>query len=160
MIIADFIGKATDALDADAISELSRAIRPEEPSTNRRDALKARILARVRAKSPDGTVTVRAHQGRWIQVAPLIELKVLNVDRESNSQTTLWRMQPGAVLPAHDHAMDEECLVLEGEVHLGDYYVRAGDYHKALAGHRHPNLETSEGALFLIRGEIREMAAH
>jgi quercetin dioxygenase-like cupin family protein len=35
-------------------------------------------------------------------------------------------LYPGASLPAHDHPADEECLVLEGEVMLGDIVGRAG----------------------------------
>ena len=157
--MVDFIGKGTDALDSDTIAELALAIEPQEPSADRRDAMHARILARVRSRSPEGTVTVRAREGNWIHIAPLIEIKVLSEDRARNTQTTLWRMHSGAVLPAHEHAVDEECLVLEGEIHLGEHYVRAGDYHVALAGHRHPNLESTEGALFLIRGEYRELGA-
>jgi len=158
--MVDFIGKETDALDLEAIAEIAQAARPEEPPRDRRDAMRARIFGRIRAQSPEGTVTVRAREGSWIRIAPLIEIKVLSEDRARNAQTTLWRMHPGAVLPAHDHESDEECLVLEGEIHFGDYQVRAGDYHRALAGFRHPTLESTEGALFLIRGEIREFAAH
>jgi len=158
--MANSIGKGTDALDPEAIAELVRAVDMEEPSRDRRDAMRARILARVRAEPPAGTSTVRAREGSWIRVAPRIEIKVLNEDRARNSQTTLWRMGPGAVLPAHEHEADEECLVLEGEIHFGDYYVRAGDYHLASAGQRHPTLESAEGALFLIRGEIRDFAPH
>jgi quercetin dioxygenase-like cupin family protein len=158
--MADFIGKGTDALDAAAIAELAEAIEAQTPSPARRDAMQERILTRVRAEPPPGTRTLRAREGDWIRVAPQIEIKVLNEDRARNSQTTLWRLQPGAVLPAHEHDADEECLVLEGEIHFGNYYVRAGDYHLASAGRRHPDIESSEGALFLIRGEIREFAAH
>jgi quercetin dioxygenase-like cupin family protein len=157
--MAEYIGKGTDALDPDAIAELAQAAGSGEPPRDRRDAMYQRVLARIRAHSPAGTVTVRAREGNWIRIAPKIEIKVLNESRARNEQTTLWRLEPGAVLASHAHSTDEECLVLEGEIHFENYYVRAGDYHLARGGHRHPTIESTEGALMMIRGEFREHVA-
>lgn len=157
--MSDFIGKDTDALDPDTIEALARSVRSEEPPPTRRKAMHERVLGRVRARTPAGTVTVRAEEGQWVCVAPGIEIKVLNQDRTRNEQTTLWRLEPGAVLPAHDHESDEECLVLEGEIHFEDFYVRTGDFHLAKRGRRHPAIETTDGALLMIRGELHEHMA-
>ena len=146
-------------LDAETLAALAASVRERDLSAERKDAIKSRIQSRLRASAPDGTFTVREGEGRWLPVAPGIEIKTLHVDRAQNTQTSLWRLAPGAVLVAHGHRCDEECLVLEGEVHTGDYYVRAGDFHLAKAGHRHPQLETTTGALLLIRGELREALA-
>ncbi len=146
------------ALELELIAELAAAVRPEQPPSDRIEALRARILGRVRAPAPDGTSTIRFREGDWIRIAPLIEVKVLRQNRRRNFQTALWRLQPGAVLPTHHHAVDEECLVLSGEIHVGDHYVRTGDYHVAHAGHDHPNIESAEGALLLIRGELWDFA--
>ena len=48
------------------------------------------------------------------------------------------------------HADDEECLVLEGEVSVGDLRLRAGDFHVAARGSQHPRLESRPGALLLL----------
>ena len=66
---------------------------------------------------------------------------------------------PGASLPAHDHPADEECLVLEGEVMLGDILGRAGDYHLAPKGLPHGTITSKTGALLFIRAGITEHAA-
>ena len=50
-------------------------------------------------------------------------------------------------MPAHDHGFPEECLVLQGEITIGDITVCAGDYHFAAKGARHGTLTTRTGAL-------------
>jgi quercetin dioxygenase-like cupin family protein len=53
------------------------------------------------------------------------------MDPERNDQTVLIRMQPGLVVVGHRHTQEEECLVLEGEVFIGDYRLGQGDMHVA-----------------------------
>jgi uncharacterized cupin superfamily protein len=64
----------------------------------------------------------------------------------------LVRMQPGARVPTHPHPIDEECLMLEGEMFLGDTLLRAGDFQLAPAGTRDADVVTDVGALFYVRG--------
>ena len=45
----------------------------------------------------------------------------------------------------------EECVVLEGEVWLGDVFCRAGDFHFAPAGLRHGAIRTEAGCLLYVR---------
>jgi anti-sigma factor ChrR (cupin superfamily) len=108
------------------------------------------VLARLHADAIAGTHTVRAAESGWQPFLPLIDVKVLHRDVERGRQTALYRMQPGAAFPPHAHADDEECLVLEGEVSVGDLCLRAGDYHHAGRGSQHPRLESSMGALLLL----------
>ncbi|MGH8501207.1 MAG: cupin domain-containing protein [Gammaproteobacteria bacterium] len=64
------------------------------------------------------------------------------------------RREPGARLPAHVHVADEECLVLEGELHLGEGVIlKAGDYHFAPRGLPHGAAERPSGALLFLRSE-------
>ena len=65
-------------------------------------------------------------------LTPKVELKLLREDAFSRS--FLLRLHPGAVLPPHEHPLEEECYCLEGEVRFGDLVVRAGDYHLAPPG--------------------------
>jgi len=57
------------------------------------------------------------------------------------------------VLP-HVHGQDEECMVLEGEVRIGDLVVRAGAYHLAPRGVAHEPISSEHGALLFLRGAI------
>jgi anti-sigma factor ChrR (cupin superfamily) len=73
---------------------------------------------------------------------------------ESDVASMLVRVAPGARLPDHGHALDEDCMVLEGELFLGDILMRDGDYHKAGAGARHVGGFSDRGALFYFHGAL------
>jgi quercetin dioxygenase-like cupin family protein len=148
-----------EVLDADSLKAISEAIKPRTLDKDRKAALRGRILDRIRqsAPAPEGTLTIRADEREWHAIAPLVEIKVLYRDEAQNVQTTLWRVRPGARVEAHSHTLVEECLVLEGEIKVGDHYVRQGDMHIALPGHIHPPIESPTGALLLLRSEIREL---
>lgn len=79
---------------------------------------------------------------------------MLRRNREGNNQTVLLRLHPGGVIPGHWHTVEEECLVLEGEIKLGDYRVRQGDMHICSPGYAHPDITSETGALLLVRSEI------
>jgi quercetin dioxygenase-like cupin family protein len=142
--------RAEGGLPADLEKVLFTAIRPEPVEPDRAAALKARILERVRRESGAATMTLRAHEGEWIALGPKAEMKLLREDETSRS--FLLRLHPGAVLPAHGHPMEEECLVLEGEVQLGNVIARAGDFHLAPKGVRHGVVRSEKGALLFLRG--------
>jgi quercetin dioxygenase-like cupin family protein len=84
-----------------------------------------------------------------MDLLPLVQVKVLHSDGRYNS--ILLRMEPGSSVPAHFHDDDEECVVLEGRVRIGDVGVSAGDYHLALSGSRHGELRSDTGALLFLR---------
>lgn len=122
------------------------------PEPERAQGLKARLLEQVRAeRSPTpALLTVRADSGEWIRLGPKVEMKILRQDRDS--RCFLLRLLPGGVLPPHEHPMDEECLVLEGEAELGGVRVRAGDFHLAPKGVPHGLVRSRTGALLYLRG--------
>ena len=144
-------------LDEAILNTLSEAIQPTPLSAKRKQAIKNRLFSRLNAPAPEGTQTIRTDEKAWIRINPLIEIKVLRKDLENNNQTSLWRLKPGAVIISHSHTQEEECLVLSGELYVGDHYVKQGDFHIASPGCTHSNISTKTGALFLIRGEIAEL---
>ncbi len=146
-------------IDLETLASIAESLDPRGLSPARREAMHARALARINAPAPAGTRTVRAQEGHWQSVMPLVDMKVLRVDHETKNQTVLYRLHPGAEFPVHTHTQEEECYVLEGEIHLGDYYVRAGDMHIAAPGSKHRKVKSSTGALLLIRSEMGEVAA-
>lgn len=127
-----------NALEEDAVPDAAR---------------KARMRGRLLEKAGRQMAVVRADAASWRSFLPGVDLSVLHVDAEQGTQTALWRLAPGARIPAHPHGQDEECYILEGTLeHRGTTY-RAGDYMLAPAGSRHGSISSPNGVLMLIRGE-------
>ncbi|MEZ5582301.1 MAG: cupin domain-containing protein [Candidatus Competibacteraceae bacterium] len=110
-----------ERLDSSSVKAISEALKPYPLTAERKESMRSHILNRITAAAPapEGTITVRAEEGRWIAITPLIDIKVLHRDTHQNVQTALWRVQPGAFVPPHYHHLTEECLVLEGEIKVG-----------------------------------------
>ena len=126
-----------------------------ELSQERRDSMSKKIMARVGGgPAPVGTETLRHNEGEWLPLMDKVEIKVLRQDAAGNNHTVLYRLAPGAVLPAHEHSQDEECFVLEGSIGIDGHSVRAGDWHLAKAGYIHPTIVSDTGALLLVRSQI------
>ena len=107
---------------------------------------------RVKAAPPDGTTTIRADEGTWQDYAPGVQIKMLHQEPKLSSMTCLVRMAPNSVVPVHDHAQEEHCLVLDGEASMGEHILHAGDWHVALPGSTHHNFRSRTGCLLLVRG--------
>jgi quercetin dioxygenase-like cupin family protein len=133
-LLVDALGRAPapalDALDAATIRE--------------------RIVKRIRASK--GLTTIQANEGEWESFSPKVKIKVLH--RDVDTQSYLLRLEPGAVVLPHVHGQDEECMVLEGEVRIGDLVVSAGAYHLAPRGVPHEPISSEHGALLFLRGSI------
>lgn len=95
---------------------------------------------------------VRHGRRRWSEVSAGVEALALWGDREVVSM--LVRFAPGASVPDHHHALDEDCLVLDGEMFLGDILLRAGDYQLAPAGGGHWGETSDVGVLFFFHGAL------
>lgn len=96
------------------------------------------------------TTTVRANEGEWSGLAPGVQWKNLWTDGAVRSM--LVRVAPGTRVAGHGHPMDEECLVLEGDLYSGGTTLRAGDYQYAAGGSRHGGIASDAGALLFVRG--------
>jgi quercetin dioxygenase-like cupin family protein len=138
-------------LDRQVLQELLLATAPIAPTPDRATTIKRRVMDTVRSGVAAGGdyVTVRSDTGEWMDLLPRVQVKVLHSDGRYNS--ILLRMEPGSSVPAHFHDDDEECVVLEGRVRIGDVGVSAGDYHLALSGSRHGELRSDTGALLFLR---------
>ncbi|MBM3518114.1 MAG: hypothetical protein FJX56_09655 [Alphaproteobacteria bacterium] len=116
------------------------------------DRLWATIHGRVFGSA--GNVTVRGDEGDWQPVSPGVTIKLLHVDRAAGTRSFLMRFAAGGELAGHAHPVDEECLMLEGEVAFGDLVLKAGDYHLARAGIYHAAARSTRGALIFIRASL------
>ena len=132
---------------------LSRLEREDQPATP------PDVWSRVKRALDQETLaspfhTVRLDDGEWMSVRPGLERKVLYRDPETGAESYLFRMEPGASIEGHHHASAEECLVLEGDLTIGDLRLNAGDYHMAARGSIHPVLRSQGGAVMFVRGAV------
>jgi anti-sigma factor ChrR (cupin superfamily) len=111
-----------------------------------------KILSRIDAGRHQlpGTLTLRGDTADWIVYSPGITYRVLHVDEKLKRQSLLVKMQPGSVYKSHGHDIDEECLVIEGDLRFGDLHLRAGDYHLATPEMVHPTGRTESGCLLHV----------
>lgn len=111
-----------------------------------------KILARIDAQGMflPGTATKRAAEAEWLEYSEGIVYRVLKVDERLGRQTLLVKMQPGAVYRSHAHDIDEECLVIEGDLRFGELVLRAGDFHLATPAMTHPVGTTTAGCLLHV----------
>ena len=103
-----------------------------------------------------GGVTVRANEGEWVPLARGSQIKLLLVDKVKRERSFLLRLEPGGYVPPHDHPTTEECMVLSGDMVIGDTVFYPGDFHAAIAGVKHPALTSRNGGVIFIRGPIYE----
>ena len=77
-----------------------------------------------------------------------VEMKILLEDPATGLMTALFRWQPGARLPLHEHVEIEQTYVLEGSILDDEGEVTAGNYVWRPAGNRHEAVAPN-GALVL-----------
>lgn len=107
------------------------------------------------ADADDSHLTIDSDDGQWQPFLDGITLKVLR--EQDGVLSYLLRLQPGASLPPHRHALDEECIVLEGRLRMGSHTeIGAGGYHLAHAGALHATITTDTGATVFVRGAVPE----
>jgi quercetin dioxygenase-like cupin family protein len=143
-------------IDADLIAELaaSQAADPMPPATAAR--IKHRLLDRI-ARAESGHTTLHAADDSWQPFKEGVAIKVLN--EADGIMSYLLRLAPGAVVDAHRHPVDEECVVLEGVVRIGDeLVVHAGGFHLAHKNTLHAPITSEHGATMFLRGASPHMA--
>lgn len=139
-------------IEADIRAALDRELCPQQPGDA---ALLARVKDRVMAAvSQQGGAlhrTVRAEAGQWERIGEGVERKFLW--ESGDALSCLMRLAPGAMVAGHMHAIDEECVVLEGSLRIGSELVlRTGDFHVGVKGVAHADASTETGALVYLRG--------
>jgi quercetin dioxygenase-like cupin family protein len=122
-----------------------------------RERVRRRLLRRVAADTTERHLTLPAEGPGWQPFGEGLAIKVLH--EAAGVMSYLLRLAAGAALPAHRHPHDEECVVLEGVVHIGALRLGPGGYHLARKDVLHDRLHSPEGALVFLRGAVPE-AAH
>jgi quercetin dioxygenase-like cupin family protein len=151
------MNRAIEALLPQEIKEALLDAAPEIAlAPARHDALKDQLLTRVRG-ARSAHLTVRADEGEWEPMGPLVDRRILSDD--GITRTFIMRLQPGARRPSHSHADQETSYVLQGSLRYGSLELKAGDYHEAAPGSAHESVETDTGAMVLIRAPVRPLPA-
>jgi quercetin dioxygenase-like cupin family protein len=110
-----------------------------------------RLMARIAQDATPRHLTVSTDAGDWHKFLPGIERKVLQ--QGEGLMSYLLRLAPGAVLPAHRHPVDEECIVISGVLRIGaDLKLAAGDFHMGRKGIPHAAITSDGGAVIYLRG--------
>jgi anti-sigma factor ChrR (cupin superfamily) len=138
-------------LDDDIVDLLTReqTAEPVEPELAAR--LGRRLMARIAQDATARHLTVKADEGDWHKFLPGIERKVLHT--ADGLMSYLLRLGPGAVLPAHRHPVDEECIVLSGVLRIGaELELPAGGFHLGRKDLPHASITTDHGAIIYLRG--------
>jgi len=116
-----------------------------------------RLMNRIAEESTGRHLTVAAGEGQWRRLLPGIERKVLH--EQDGVMSYLLKFAPGAVLPPHRHPHDEECVVLEGTLRIGELELAAGSFHRARRDLPHGQITSAGGCVIFLRG-ASPTAAH
>jgi anti-sigma factor ChrR (cupin superfamily) len=146
-------------LDPDLVAQISDALQPETLDATTQSRIKRRLLRRMAADSTARHLTEppSAPGGAgWQPFGDGVQIKVLH--ESEGIMSYLLRLAPGAFMPAHRHPVDEECVVLEGEVQIGTLRVGAGGFHLGRKDILHDRLASADGALIFLRGAVPEAA--
>jgi quercetin dioxygenase-like cupin family protein len=143
-------------IDADLLEALAanQAIEPIQPAVAAR--IKHRVLERI-ARAETSHKTLHAADDTWQRFIHGVDIKVLH--EADGIMSYLLRLAPGAVLAPHRHPADEECVVLDGSVRIGDdLVVRAGGFHLAHKNTLHAVITSEQGATIFLRGASPHIA--
>jgi anti-sigma factor ChrR (cupin superfamily) len=146
-------------LDAQLLDSISDALEPspeDRLDAGTQERIKRKLLRRIAAASTERHLTLADPAQGWSPFGPGVSVKVLHT--AEGVMSYLLRLAPGAHLPAHRHPVDEECVVLEGEVRIGELRLKAGAFHLGREGVLHDRLESPGGALIFLRGAVPEAA--
>jgi len=140
-------------LDEADLAFLGESLTPVLPDPATRDRILSSVRARIAAERPDppATRTVRADEGTWEDIHPGARQRVLFDD--GVFRTMLVRLEAGARLPMHEHALQEECFVVEGDIWLSGVHMGRGDYQRIAAGTAHVDIRSDTGCLLHVRAQ-------
>ncbi len=142
--------RADDAvLDDDVLAALNAAQASEPLDADMAARVKRRLLDRI-AEHEGAQVAVPPETGTWRPFVPGVKIKVLH--DADGIMSYLLRMEAGSTLPNHRHPHDEECVVIEGRVQMGDVTMGPGGYLMERQDTLHPPLTTVDGATIYLRG--------
>jgi quercetin dioxygenase-like cupin family protein len=141
----------TEALAPDVLAALAAAHGSEPVPPPVAARIKHRLMDRIARAATAQHLTVHSGADGWQRFQHGVDIKVLN--EAEGIMSYLLRLAPGAVVSAHRHPIDEECVVVQGTLLIGnDLEVSAGSFHLAQKNTLHAPISSAEGAIMFIRG--------
>lgn len=149
-----FMGAESEE-EAAEFRELAAEFGLSLPLMRPRDSVKQKLMAKVGGMPQNplqGVFVIRAEGGEWKQTPWAgVDYKPLYYDEETTMQTVILRLAAGARYPSHRHKRAEQCLVLRGDVCVGEgVEMGPGDFEWAEAATEHAYVTTREGCELLI----------
>lgn len=147
-------------LDDDILEMLAEAHEPVDIDDDVVVRMRSNLMQKIgqeKTKNALGfTTTHGADEEGWIEAFPGGSFKVLHGDASipNSLLSYLIKLEPGFKMEGHGHPFDEETLMLEGDLTLGDIKLNAGDYHFAPAGVTHGKVSTTNGCVAYMRGAL------
>lgn len=138
-----------EMIPATVLAEMLMALPVKSPPAQRKSAMLATLKKNVAASDRAKPVVVKAGEGKWINFAPSVDMKILHV--ADGTRSWLARFGPGGCVPAHIQSGDEEAIILSGWCYLDEEKLSAGDYHRIGKDERHGNILSPEGCLIFVR---------
>jgi len=137
------------------VEGLGFAVLAATPPAGVRERLMSGLLEESQTVSPSlreplKNYSLRADDGQWTETAQGVFEKHLFADERRGTVTRLIKMMPGIKLPSHRHLGLEECLVIEGDFHVGSEEFGPGDYRCAMAGTIDETPFSVNGTMLLI----------
>jgi len=147
------------------VAEILMAVPPRAPSVKRTATMRQSLLSKIHAEARERAAIeaagemriVRADEGKWINFADNVAMKVLADD--GDTRTWLARFQPGGRIPAHMQTGDEEAIILDGWCTVGGEVLKKGDYQWVPKGDRHSEIISPEGCLIFVRSHSEKRSA-
>lgn len=113
---------------------------------------RCRLYLRSHADGPFSAAPPTPAPPAWQPLREGVEICPLHA--EGPAISLLARFAAGASVPAHEHGIAEECLMVEGELFLGDLLLPEGGFQAAPAGSQHGDLFADAPCLLFFHGAI------
>ena len=127
-------------------------------------SLRDRLLESLHKKSPPpsrpqspvifdeaGLIVLRTSQMEWTSPLPGHSVKVLFDDKAHDMTTTIVRMEPGTIYPAHRHKRVEEVYVLQGQLQVEGIELQEGDFCLSQPDTVHQGSYSKTGCLLVVK---------
>jgi len=157
----------TETISTAGFGPVVRSLAAAIPSVDPPPRIKADILARltpridpraadrVAASKMKGSVFRFGGDGGFVPTPyPGVSARLLHVDEARRQFSVILRLDPGSTYPAHPHDGPEECIVLDGEMLVGEVRMRKGDYQRVEGGTDHIVQYSETGATLFITAPL------
>lgn len=113
-------------------------------------AMLKEVIGGLLPKNHLESVSIYSHEGNWHEIhSGFFQKELLN---DGNYRSRFMRLAPDKKISGHIFSLDEEYMVLSGDMYLGDILLQQGDYSIVPAGTGQLELASDNGVLLYVRG--------